>query len=178
MLSLQLGRQERRSARLANPRLSFLQRTYEGSIGFLIECPWRLDAPDGISLSYLSCMDSETRPILAEVPDLAGLEIESFSLDERALDLDLHFRGGYRLRCFCAEVTARSELTPRAHSIDSRETRQRISSRVRNNWSFWSPAGAVVIGPSGQVVHNDEAPLDKMRRRLREIMDDDPGEPD
>jgi hypothetical protein len=123
-------------------------------------------------------MDSEVLPNLAEVPYLLDLEIESFDLDERSLDLDLYFRQGYRLRCFCAEVHFTPEKAPRAEAIESRETRAQMNGKVRNNWSFWSPSGAVVIGPSGEIAHNDEPPLENMRRRLREIIDVGADEPD
>ena len=175
LLSLQLGEQERRSARLANPRLSFLQRTYEGSIGFLIECPWRLDGPDGVVLSYVSALDLENPESVGDVPEFVDLTLESFTLDGAPWDLDLHFSGGHRLRCFCAEITTSDDKGWRAQALSSRESRRKFRRIVRNNWSFWSPTGSLAVGPSGRILQNEEPPVEALRRRLREIMDvDDP----
>ena len=178
MLSLHLGAQERRSARLANPRLSFLQRTYEGSIGFLIECPWRLDGPDGSLASYLAFLEPLPAPVDGALSQMIGLKLLSFHLDARSKDLDLNFEGDLRLRCFCAEMNVTFEPPPRAQAVDSKETRRRNRTKVRNNWSFWTPEGSVVVGPSGQISTSEEQPLEKMRRRLREIMDEEPEELD
>ena len=175
VLSLQLGARERRSARLANPRLNFLQRTYEGSIGFLIECPWRLDGPQGVLLSYVSALELENSEAVGDVPEFVDLTLESFTLEGSPWDLDLYFSGGHRLRCFCAEIATGDDNTWRAQALSSRETRRKFRRIVRNNWSFWSPVGSLVVGPSGRVLQNEEPPVEALRRRLREIMDvDDP----
>src|SRR5688572_33495201 len=49
--ALHLGEKQRRHLRLANQRLSFLQRTYEGSHTLVVECTWRIDGPDGVIAS-------------------------------------------------------------------------------------------------------------------------------
>ena len=106
LLSLQMGEREPRSARLANPRLSFLQRTYEGSVGFLIECPWRLDGPERPICSNLSVLDRDVRSLEEFGWLFMDLTVESFEFDRRAGDLQLHFASGDRLSIFAAEVLA------------------------------------------------------------------------
>ena len=87
-----MGEREPRSARLANPRLSFLQRTYEGSVGFLIECPWRLDGPERPICSNLSVLDRDVRSLEEFGWLFMDLTVESFEFDRRAGDLQLHLQ--------------------------------------------------------------------------------------
>jgi len=169
VLSLQLGERQIRSARLANPRLSFLQRTYEGSVGFLIECPWRLDGPSGVLLSYLSLLQRVDPPDSDEVPDFIDLTLESFEITNRPWDLKLNFSQGRVLRCFCAEVAQGREPNVRAQSMADKEMRPKTGQAPRNNWSFWAPDHALVIGPSGEFLQPRPVPEAGLRQRLREV---------
>jgi hypothetical protein len=171
VLSLQLGERQIRSARLASPRLSFLQRSYEGSIGFLIECPWRLDGPDGVLLSYLSLLQRVEPPDSDDVPELIDLQIESFSLERPPWDLALYFNEGRVLRCFCAEVLPRFEPAIRPQSVADKEKRRKPKPPPRNNWSFWSPEQVFVIGPSGRFLSPEPQPETALRQRLRGVED-------
>lgn len=167
--ALDLGEQCRRSMRLANPRLSFLQRTYEGSFNFLIECPWRLEGPDGVITSYLSLITPKTdseghlrRPTKAHVagggsdvdlPDsdsppldaLVDSVVEAVTLTPGTWDLRIEVSGGLALQCFCAEV---------GHE------------QIRNNWAFWSPTGLITVGPKSVLIEQTRSQAEAAFRRL------------
>jgi len=100
---LDLGERRRRSLRLANPRLSFVQRTFEGSLGLLVECPWRLEMETGPLAAYL---DERAESFLA---DLNGLLVASVDVDLPAGDLAVTFSVGPTLRCFALEPAGRSQ---------------------------------------------------------------------
>ena len=151
VLSLQMGEREPRSARLANPRLSFLQRTYEGSVGFLIECPWRLDGPERPICSNLSVLDRDVRSLEEFGWLFMDLTVESFEFDRRAGDLQLHFASGDRLSIFAAEVQAPRTTRPKSGLADRGVRQRRRQSSRRNNWSFWSPLGGFEIAKSGEI---------------------------
>jgi len=167
--SLDLGEQRRRSMRLANPRLSFLQRTYEGAFSFLIECPWRLEGPDGVITSYLSLISPKVTPdghikgpTMAhvaggasdiELPDaeepalqpLVDQTVEAVRLTEGTWDLRLELSEGLALQCFCAEVSR---------------------AQHRNNWAFWSPDGLIAVGPSSELIEQSRTQAHAAFRRL------------
>ena len=75
--ALHLGEKQRRFLRLANQRLSFLQRTYEGSHMLVVECTWRLDGPDGV---IASCFD-RAKPWT--FPAVGGLQLCRARRDQR-----------------------------------------------------------------------------------------------
>lgn len=137
---LDCGAKQRRSMRLANPRLSFLQRTYEGEFSFLIECTWRIDGPAGV---VASCFDSNDPGglMLRALAELEGRTIEDARIEHMGCDLNLDLEGGYQLRCLSTETDPRGK---------------------RNNWSFWSPRGLVTVGPRG--VLKIESPAEAERR--------------
>jgi len=151
VLSLQMGEREARSARLANPRLSFLQRTYEGSVGFLIECPWRLDGPEQPICSNLSVLDRDERTLEEFGWLFMDLTVKSFEFDPRAGDLQLYFASGDRLSVFAAEVQAPRTMPKKSGLADRGVRRRRPQSSRRNNWSFWSPSGGFEIARSGEI---------------------------
>lgn len=124
-LVLDLGERRRRSLRLANPRLSFLQRTYEGAAGLLLECPWRIDGPDRVIASCFEPRGAKERGASA-VADLVDRTVESARARAPGYDLELKLSGGWTLRAFALERSER----PR-----------------RDNWSVWTPDGSVVVGP-------------------------------
>lgn len=155
VLSLELGAQQRRSMRLANPRLSFLKRTFEGSHSFLIECPWRVDAPDRVLVSAFDAFSKDAPPI-HEIGELTDRVVEAVEVNPPAWDLVLRLSGGAVLRCFAVEVSRRPE---------------------RNNWAYWSPEGPVVIGPSGIVHEQTRAQAEEgFRKHLRALEGDEPAE--
>lgn len=138
-LSLELGERRRRSLRLANPRFSFVRRTYEGAFSFLIECPWRLDAPDRVLHTSFLLLEREA-PSQLVLDELEGLRLESAQAEPQGWDLVLAFEGGYRLRCVSLEPSGK---------------------RQRHDWSFWCPGGSAVVGPRGAIQFpppDDEGP--------------------
>lgn len=126
---LHIGEQEKRSLRLSNPRLSFLERTFEGSHTLLVECTWRIDGPEGVCAS---CLDA-AKPVgprddaLAELVDRA---IERVSVEAPGFDLALAFEGGYTLRVFASEVDEKAK---------------------RSNWIYAYPGGRAICGPRSRV---------------------------
>lgn len=150
VLSLELGGKIRRSMRLANPKLSFLQRTYEGEYGLLVECPWRLDGPHGVVTSCLGLIGRKDPPLSDELGEIEDSVIEAIDVIPPAWDLTVHLSGGYVLRCLSAEVDV---------------------ARIRNNWSFWSPEGPLTIGPRGRVLEAAGGNVDPIRKRMLEILE-------
>ncbi|MCK6544906.1 hypothetical protein L6R52_03500 [Myxococcota bacterium] len=129
VIVLDLGEKIRRSLRLANPRLSFLQRTYEGEYSFLVECTWRLDGPRGVAVS---CWDPNGLggTMMGGLSELEGRTVTDVAVDHAGFDLTLHFDEGWTLRCLSTETDLKHK---------------------RGNWSFWAPDGLVSIGPRGKV---------------------------
>ncbi len=128
-LVLDLGEQVRRSLRLGNRRLSFQQRTFEGSFGLLVECPWRLDGPEAV---LTSCLD-EPEPrgrLRAGLVQLEGLAVTAATLGLPGGDLSLSFDRGLTLEVFAAEAHGRT---------------------VRENWSLFTPAGQLTVGWRGRL---------------------------
>ena len=152
VLSLEVGEQVPRSMRLANPRLSFLKRSFEGEFGFLFECPWRLDGPDRVLVSYLGLIGRRDPPLSDDIRELNDRVIERVEVIGPGWDLALHLADGAVLRAFSAEVDVR---------------------RKRNNWAFWSPEGPLTVRPGGRIAER-EAPSrqERMRRRLEALPDD------
>lgn len=153
VIVLDLGEQRRRSLRLANPRLSFLQRTYEGEYSLLVECSWRLDGPRGV---VVSCYDSAALEgsMRGGLSELEGRRVTGIDVANAAYDLTVELEDGYVLRCLSTEVDPKHR---------------------RGNWSFWSPDGLVTIGPRGKVEeesHSDaQGRLLALKRRLAEDED-------
>jgi len=148
---LHIGERQRRSLRLANPRLSFLQRTYEGSMGFLVECPWRIEHPDGVAAT---CFDprGEAQAGTQAVEALVGQTVQHVEVLDPGYDLVLRMSQGWVLRAFCLE-------TDRVAAPPPKEAEQAAARRFvppppaksarRRNWSVWTPEGTWVVGPRG-----------------------------
>jgi hypothetical protein len=96
-LSLELGGRRRRSLRLSNPGLSFLQRTHEGTHGLLLLCPWRLDGPDGFVTSGLD-PSGPGGGLDAGLGRLLDRAVEAVALGPGRADLEVRFEGGLALR--------------------------------------------------------------------------------
>lgn len=129
VIVLELGEKVRRELRLANPRLSFLQRTHEGEYSFLVECTWRLDGPGGVAVS---CWDPNGLggTMMGGLSELEGRRVTGVAVDHAGLDLTLTFEEGWVLRCLSTETDLKHK---------------------RGNWSFWAPEGLVSVGPRGRV---------------------------
>jgi hypothetical protein len=142
VIVLDLGEKKRRSMRLANPRLSFLQRTFEGEYSFLIECVWRLDGASGV---IASCFDENHPggPMHKGLSQIVGSQLEHADISSAGFDLSLGFEGGYALRCMSTEVDPK---------------------RNRNNWSLWTPQGLVTIGPRGRLSVETSREAEKRHR--------------
>ena len=127
--ALHLGEKQRRLLRLANQRLSFLQRTYEGSHTLTVECTWRIDGPNGV---IASCFDRAKPAGLRDVAleDLVDRSVEGVELVRPGLDLHLRFEGGMVLRLFATEVDGKSK---------------------RNNWTYSCPFATATVGPRSQL---------------------------
>ncbi len=136
-----LGEKQARSLRLANPRLSFLKRTFEGSHSVLIECPWRLQDESAVLTSSFD--EGERRQ--EALSKIEGQTIESATASGVAQDLALSFSSGLSLHAFCAEV--------RLSKIGD--------APVRGNWSAHWPGGSVEVGPRGILTPSPQPPKDE-----------------
>ncbi|MEO1335146.1 MAG: hypothetical protein AAFV29_05865, partial [Myxococcota bacterium] len=140
---LHFGEQLRRSLRLANPRLSFLQRTHEGSISLLVECAWRIDSPDRV---IASCWDTfEARRDALDC--LVDQNVKSMTASAPGYDLVLEMEDGHTLRCLSVET-----------DLD----------RGRDNWHLYTPQALLRIGPRGlpDIRSTEEAKVAFRRLRL------------
>ncbi len=144
-LVLDLGDKERRSLRLANPKLTFLQRTYEGSHSLLVECAWRIDAPYGVAVSCFDASRSTDRTLDA-LDQIAKRTVRAVETAWPGYDLTLRFDDGWALHAFAIETDEKSS---------------------RKNWHCWTPDGLVVVGPRSRVEHATTAEARAAFRRLR-----------
>ncbi len=137
--ALHLGAQQRRQLRLANPRLSFLQRTFEGSHMVVVECTWRIDGPDAV---IASCFDraKPAGPRDDAVEALVERTVVGVQLMRPGLDLEVRFEGGHTLHCFATEVSLENKAT-------------------RNNWTYSSPFGTVTVGPRSRLTFDHARPV-------------------
>lgn len=148
-----LGEKLRRAIRLSNPHLSFIQRTYEGEVSFLIECPWRLEGPEGvITTSIEDERDSETRP--RKLTNIEGRILGRVAIENRGMDLVLAFDGGYELRVFSA-----------------------VTDKRKSNWTFTSPEYRVTIGPHGRAEIESRRVLEKRFTALKRAIQGEPDDP-
>lgn len=154
-LSLDLGSKERRSLRLANPTMSFLQRTYEGSHSVLVECPWRIDGPTAVEATCFDLADDEDVAKRA-LDQLAKRKVVAATANAPGRDLVIEFEDGWALRTLAIEVDPKSE---------------------RNNWQCWTPVGSITVGPRSRVVVATPKEAEEAFERLRlapfEGFDDD-----
>lgn len=155
VLSIELGEKQRRQMRLANPRLSFLQRTYEGAHNLLIECPWRLDGPRGVVTTAFEAID-HAGPQLLELGEIVDHEIEKVEVTPPGYDLCLRFTGKFVLRAFAVEARKKGG---------------------RSNWSYWGPSGLVTIGAKGKVVEQSRADAQKGFEKFVKSLGDEEPEP-
>lgn len=175
VLSLELGEKQRRHVRLANPRLSFVKRTFEGTHSLLVECPWRVDGSDRVVCSAFEAFEREAAPV-REIGELTDRVVEAAEVVLPGGDLVLALGGGVVLRCFALEVRRRPE---------------------RRNWTCWTPAGSFVVGPAGRIIEQtrtqaeaafsrqlralegiEPSPLDRLERRFDEEAPEVGGEPE
>lgn len=154
---LDLGERLRRSLRLANPILSFQQRTFEGSHGLIVEGCWRLDGPHRV---IVSCLDvrAPTDRIRAGLEELEGRTLLEARAEPPGHDLVLRFDGGFSFRAFVLEP-----LPPPAISVPEGERPPPPPPPPRPAWTVWTPSGTVIVGPHGRlgdprVPHPDPPP--------------------
>jgi len=87
-------------------RISMEERAYHGEyILYLEECPWRLDGPDGVLVTWMDSADPGGR-IYEKLPLLKEHTVQNTEVFTPGLDLAVHFDGGYTLRIFPDQVDA------------------------------------------------------------------------
>lgn len=147
VLSLEIGAQSRRPVRLANPRLSFVKRTFEGTHALLVECPWRLENDSGIVASAYEAFESaEDGAVVGEHPGFTDETIEKSYLDERTGDLTLVLSEGLIFRAIVLE------------------TRRRAPERT--NWTLTSPDKVLSSGPGGRLLVRSRAEAEGAFKRM------------
>jgi hypothetical protein len=95
-VKLALGERKRRVIPLKNPAVTDEYREFEGEIGLLVWCPWRLDLPESTLTSSTDTEGSATQ----ELAGLCGQKIESAHVSVPGWDLDLRFSNGISFRAF------------------------------------------------------------------------------
>ena len=150
---LHFGEKQRRSLRLANPHLSFLQRTYEGTYSLLIQCVWRVDAPGGV---VASCWDERDQR-MAALDRFVDRTVSSVQAITPGYDLTLVFDDGTALRTLSVE----NDLQ-----------------RGRDDWNLHGPDTHVRVGPGArpQVRTAAEARAAFQRIRLALLEETEPSE--
>lgn len=145
LVVLDLGDKVRRSLRLANPTLSFEQRTFEGSHAVVVEGTWRLDGPNGV---IVSCLDSRypTDRLDAGLAELVGRKVESAKAEGPAHDLEVRFEGGYVLRAFVLEPLPQPPVP-----VGEGGRPPKPPPPPRACWTAWTPEGTVKVGPHGKL---------------------------
>lgn len=126
-VSIHMGLPRRRAIALTNPRLTEQQRLYEGELGLLIECPWRVESTDVPICSWSD--DSVTDPLetgLVEV--LLDKTVETLEVTPPAMDLRLRLEGGLLLTVFCDAVAS-----------------------IEDNYSIFTADHVYIVGPRAQV---------------------------
>jgi hypothetical protein len=83
-----------------NPRLSSLQRTYEGEFGLFVECAWRLEAHNQVIVGSGDDSGSDG-PISTTLTVIVGRSVISAVVAEGPPDLTLSFTDGLVLKLFC-----------------------------------------------------------------------------
>ncbi len=151
-LVLDFGEKQRRSLRLANPALSFVQRTYEGEFSFLVECVWRLDGGEGVIATSLD-EDRAHAVRTRKMRVLEGRALREARVENEGYDLTLIFDGGYALRCFSA-----------------------LAAKKRANWSFASPAVRITIHPFGRPEIESRKTMEKRLESLKRAIRGDEGD--
>ena len=145
-LVLDLGEKHRRSLRLANPDLSFLQRTYEGSHSLLVECPWRIDGPDRVAATCFDARREEGRGALDALDQIGKRAVVAVRARAPGYDLAIDFEDGWALRTLAIEVDDRSG---------------------RNNWQCWTPRGSATVRPGSELVFATREDAENALTRLR-----------
>lgn len=145
LIVLDLGERVRRSLRLANPVLSFQQRTYEGSHNVVVEGCWRLDGPDRVIATCLDVRAPNDR-IEAALKELHGRTLTAARAEPPAHDLVLEFDGNFVLRAFVLEP-----LPAPATSVPEGERLPPPPPPPRCCWTVWTPRGTVMAGPHGRL---------------------------
>lgn len=170
LVVLDLGEKVRRSLRLANPTLSFEQRTYEGSHAVVVEGSWRVDGPDEV---IVSCLDSRhpTDRLNAGLAELVGKRLISAVAEPPAHDLVLTFEGGLVLRAFVLEA-----LPAPARSVPEGARSPAPPPPPRTAWSAWTPTGMLKVGVHGRLGElgpSGEPPPHPGRPHLAVVDEDD-----
>lgn len=149
-LSLELGEQKRRPVRLANPRLSFVKRTFEGAYALLVECPWRIDGEGGVVASAFDAFDPD-EAVVGEHAAFDGAHVSEVHLDGKTGDLTLALSNALTLRCLVLET--------------QRKSPERI------NWSMSTPEVVLTAGPSGRLTVRSRAEAEGAFRRMIRALD-------
>lgn len=126
-LVLDFGKRRPRSLRLANKKLSFAQRTFEGEQGLLIDCGFALDGPRGRVATHV---EGSTVDGPSPLRVLEGDRVVKVTLPAPGLDPVLTWKSGHILRVW-------------AHRVDPRGRRE--------NWAVWSKQGSLAVGPGGRI---------------------------
>jgi hypothetical protein len=100
-ISIQIGRKHNLKVPLTNPRLREDQRFFEGEIGLLIECPWRLHSRTAVICSWSDDNSIDGPMVTGLHNSLLGSPIEHVKMSKTTLDLFLSFANGVHLTIFC-----------------------------------------------------------------------------
>ena len=120
---LALGDKIPRPGMLANNTQTDEYRRYEGEIGILVWCAWRLDRLNGSATSW----DSDEPTIENGLKPLVGSRIEKIDVDVNSWDAIIKLFDGLTLNIFCDHISTES-------SFDG-------------NWELWVRDTLCAFGP-------------------------------
>ncbi|MFT3771557.1 MAG: hypothetical protein QM820_39585 [Minicystis sp.] len=124
VVSLKFGGQTRRKKPLPNPSLSPAVREYEAEYSMLVQCVWRLDAPDRI---VCGAWDSNEAggAMLTGLGEIVNHDVRLVTIAAPSADLEMVFDNGLKLKVFCDRI-----------NVDEAE----------DNYCFYTPAAVFTVG--------------------------------
>lgn len=99
-LAFHFGDRVPRTQWLTNPTLTVEARQFEGEAILYVECPWRIESPAGVIVSWLDAQEGG-HEIMNPVRKIEGEKVARHQRLSPANDLILEFAGGHLLRVFC-----------------------------------------------------------------------------
>lgn len=107
VIDLHFGAKVPRRCSVPNPTLPADLRDFGGEFGLLVECAWRLDAPEGIVCGWIESASGRD-PMNAGLRRIMGQTVQQVSVVPPAWDLSLHFENTLILRVFCDRTASAS----------------------------------------------------------------------
>ena len=103
VVALDFGYKVKRDRLLKNPHLTQEQRGNSAELSLLIQCVWRLDAPERVVCGAWDSNEVDG-PMLTGLQGVIGKTVCSVTVHEPSMDLALQFDDGLCFKVFCDRV--------------------------------------------------------------------------